>query len=62
MKGTKTVADYMKDKKAEPIERRGQLVVTTANNDIIWLVGRTIDDRHKIGESTKRIMTLKIES
>ena len=52
----------MKDKKAEPIERRGQLVVTTANNDIIWLVGRTIDDRHKIGESTKRIMTLKIES
>lgn len=61
MKGTKTVADYMKDKKAEPIERRGQLVVTTANNDIIWLVGRTIDDRHKIVESTKRIMTLKIE-
>lgn len=61
MKGSKTVSDYMKDKKAEPIERHRQLVVTTATNDIIWLVGRTIDDRHKIGEGTKSVITLKIE-
>lgn len=61
MKGTKLVADYLKDKKAEPIERHRQLVVTTATNDIIWLVGRTIDNSRKIGENTKRIITLRIE-
>ena len=60
MKGSKLVADYLKDKKAEPIERHRQTVVTTATNDIIWLVGRTIDDRKKIGKNTKRIMTIRL--
>ncbi len=61
MKGSKLVADYLKDKKAEPIERHRQLVVATATNDIVWLVGRTIDDSNKIDEHTKRVMTLSIE-
>lgn len=61
MEGSKLVADYLKDKKAEPIERHRQLVVTTATNDIIWLVGRTIDDSRKIGKNTKRIITLRFE-
>ena len=61
MRGSKLIADYMKDKKTEPMERHRQLVVTTATNEIIWLVGRTIDDRHKIRENTKRVITLKIE-
>ncbi len=61
MKGSKLVADYLKDKKAEPIERHKQLVVTTATNDIAWLVGRTIDDSKKIGKNTKRIITIRLE-
>lgn len=61
MKGSKLVSDYLKDKKAEPIERHRQLVVTTATNDIIWLVGRTIDNSKKIGKDTKRVITLTIE-
>ncbi len=61
MKGSKLVADYLKDKKAEPIERHQQLVVTSATNDIIWLIGRTIDDSKKIDENTKRILTIRLE-
>lgn len=61
MKGSKLVADYLKDKKAEPIERHQQLVVTSATNDIIWLVGRTIDDSKKIEGNTKRILTIRLE-
>ncbi len=61
MKGSKLVADYLKDKKAEPIERHQQLVVASATNDIIWLVGRTIDDSKKIDENTKRILTIRLE-
>lgn len=61
MKGSKLVADYLKDKKAEPIERHRQLVVATAENDIVWLVGRTIDDSKKIGKNTKKIITLRLE-
>lgn len=62
MKGSKLVSDYLKDKKAEPIERHRQLVVTTATNDIVWLVGRTIDDSKKIVENTKRIITIRLEN
>ncbi len=62
MKGSKLVADYLKDKKVEPIERHRQLVVTSATNDIIWLVGRTIDNNKKITGNTKRIITLRLEN
>lgn len=61
MKGSKLVGDYLKDKKAEPIERHRQLVVVTATNDIVWLVGRTIDESVKIGGQTKKVLTLRIE-
>ena len=60
MKGTKLVSDYLKDKKAEPIERHRQLVVTTADNKIIWLIGRTIDDSRKINKKTIETITFKI--
>ena len=60
MKGSKLVNDYLKDKKVEPIERHQQLVVTDAKEQIIWLVGRTIDERVKVREDTKKIMKVEI--
>ena len=60
MKGTKLISDYLKDIKADPLSRRKQLVVTDCRGQIIWLVGRRIDERYKIikGSTT---MSLSIE-
>lgn len=60
MKGSKLVSDYLKDKKVEPLERHQQLVVTDAKGQIVWLVGRTIDERVKVREDTKKIMKVEI--
>ena len=62
MKGSKLVSDYLKDKKVEPLERHQQLVVTDATGKIIWLVGRTIDEKAKVTERTKKVMVIEIRS
>lgn len=61
MRGSKLVSDYLKDKKVEPIERHQQLVVTDSQGQIIWLVGRTIDERVKVREDTKKVMVIEIK-
>ncbi len=62
MKGSKLVSDYLKDKKVEPLERHQQLVVTDATLKIIWLVGRTIDEKAKLRESTRKVMVIEVRS
>ena len=60
MKGSKLVSDYLKDKKVEPLERHQQLVVTDASGKIIWLVERTIDEKAKVTERTKKVIRIEI--
>lgn len=60
MKGSKLVNDYLKDKKITPLERHRQLIVTDAHGDILWLVGRTIDERWRMRATTNRVMTLSV--
>lgn len=61
MNGSKLVSDYLKDRKVEPLERHQQLVVTNSNGLIMWLVGRTVDDRFKIAGSTKKVLTMELK-
>jgi tRNA(Ile)-lysidine synthase len=60
MKGSKLVSDYLKDKKVEPLERHQQLVVTDASGMIIWLVERTIDEKAKVTERTKKVIRIEM--
>ena len=62
MSGSKLVSDYLKDRKVEPLERHRQLVVTNGTGQIVWLVGRTIDERFKIIENTEKVMEIKKSS
>ena len=62
MSGSKLVSDYLKDRKVEPLERHQQLVVTNGTGQIVWLVGRTIDERCKITENTKKVIEIKKSS
>lgn len=48
MHGSKLVGDYLKDRKRNIIVRHRQLVLTDADDNIIWLVGETIDGHYKV--------------
>lgn len=56
MRGSKLVSDYLTDRKADLFSKQSQTVLTNGK-DIVWLVGRQIDDRYKVVEGvTKRLL------
>lgn len=57
MKGTKNVSDYLNDIKMDPFEKKNQLVLINKNR-IVWVIGKRLDDRFKITESTKKALKL----
>ena len=60
LKGSKLVSDYLKDRKVPLLERRRQLVLADATGAIVWLVGRSVDNRASIRkETTCRVLTVK---
>ncbi len=59
MKGTKMLSDYMTNHKMSVFDKHLQLVVTDANNQILWVVNDRIADWCKITNKTSKI--LKIE-
>lgn len=59
MKGSKTIGDYLTDRKVKPWERSNQWVVTDATGQILWLVGHRIDDRYKLTDTTRRVLCLQ---
>lgn len=60
MKGSKLISDYLKDKKIEPLERHQQFVITDATGEIVWLVGKTINEKVKIRKETKKMVVVAV--
>jgi len=54
MKGFKKLSDFFTAEKASLFDKQNQWIVR-CNNDIIWLVGKRVDDRFKVTTSTKNI-------
>lgn len=59
MRGTKLVSDYLTDRKASITEKEHQLVVTDAEDNIIWLVGERPSAPFCIDGNTKEILCIK---
>lgn len=59
MRGTKLVSDFLTDRKRSIIEKEQQLVVTDANDNILWLVGERPSAMCSIGNSTTEVITLE---
>ena len=57
MEGRKKVGDFLTDQKGPVVERKHQFVLLSGE-DIIWVVGRRIDDRYKIESKTKNILKI----
>ena len=62
MKGSKLVSDYLTDKKLSLWAKRSQLVVTDANDHILWLVGHRIAHPFRITPSTTSVLRIELLS
>ncbi len=58
MRGTKLVSDYLTDKKAKTTDKERQLVVTDANNTIVWLVNERPSSLFSVKKGTRTILHL----
>ncbi len=58
MNGSKLVSDYLTDCKLNLFDKRRQLVVTDADNVIIWVVNMRPDNRCRITETTKDVLRI----
>lgn len=60
MTGHKMVSDFLIDEKVSMAEKARQFVLCSGT-DIVWVVGRRIDDRYRIEKSTERVVRITIE-
>lgn len=60
MKGKKLVSDYLTDKKKNLFEKNDQLVITDAQNRIVWLVNERIDNSYRVTESTSIVCKIEL--
>ena len=57
MAGRKKIGDFMTDLKVSHIERNRQFVLVSGE-DIVWVVGRRIDERFGITDHTERVLKI----
>jgi tRNA(Ile)-lysidine synthase len=57
MSGHKKISDLLVDEKVPLAEKRRQLVVCSGD-EIVWVVGRRIDDRYRLGDKTDNVLKL----
>lgn len=57
MSGRKKVSDYLIDKKVSLAEKSRQFVLLSGD-DIVWIIGRRLDDRFCITKSTENVLKI----
>lgn len=60
MKGKKKLSDFLKDEKISTHNKRSQLVLCNANDDIIWVLNLRSDERYKVKPRTEDILKIEI--
>jgi len=60
--GFKLISDYFNDQKMNKLERERQIILRSAKNDIIWVIGKRIDNRFKISPNTRRVLVLVVNN
>ena len=59
MKGSRLLSDFLKDLKLTTRQKEECQVLTTTKDEIVWVVGRRIDDRFKVTEATKSVLIVR---
>ena len=60
MEGRKKVSDYLIDRKVSLPEKHRQFVLLSGD-EIVWLVGRRIDDRYRLTDRTENVLRITKE-
>ena len=60
MNGRKKVSDFLINEKESLPEKNRQFVLVSGD-DIVWVVGRRIDDRYRVSDRTENILLLRRE-
>lgn len=58
MNGKKKLSNYFKDQKLSLLEKE-EVWLLCDGNDIVWIVGKRMDDRYKISKTTEAILEIK---
>jgi len=61
MNQKKKISDFLIDQKHSLIEKQ-EIYLLMSDNDVVWIIGKRIDNRFKITEDTTGILMVKIES
>ena len=60
MKGSKLLSDFFVDQKMSTRQKEECQVLTTADGEIVWVVGKRIDDRFKVTDKTKTVLIARM--
>ena len=60
MKGSRLVSDFLTDRKYSLFEKRVQLVITDAHDQILWLVGLRPDARYCLMDASRQALTIHV--
>jgi len=58
MKGKKKLSDFFKDEKMSILDKEKTWILTNKHNEIIWIVGKRLDNRFQITSSSKEIVRI----
>jgi tRNA(Ile)-lysidine synthase len=59
MRGKKKVGKFFKDEKMSLLEKENSWLLCS-NNEIVWVIGRRLDNRYKITNTTENILKIEI--
>lgn len=58
--GTQLVSDYFSDHKLSLFEKKSQLLLVDADDNILWIVGRRTDHPHRVTPLTRNLLTVVV--
>ena len=58
MEGSKKLSDYFIQKKLNRFQKEEVPILVNADGQLIWIVGMRLDNRFKVTENTKKVLTL----
>ena len=61
MDGSKKVSKFFKDQKMSLFEKESTYLLTTFDDQIIWIIGHRADRRFEVNENTKTIIKFEIK-
>ncbi len=61
MQGKKKLSKYFKDEKISILEKEKTWLLCNANKDIIWVIGKRLDNRYKTTNSTNKVLKINLK-